>query len=284
MKRYTAKPIGIGRYKLGEGPFWDEKTNTLSFVDIEDFCFYRMDEKQNLKSFNLGQRIGAAVPTDNYNEYILAAEDGLYLFDGEKAEIIYDLNMEYQPYQRSNDAKADPKGRLFFGNMVMDSAFEHDGNLYCLEKGEVRILQNHTRLSNGMAWSFDKKKFYFSDSVEHCIFEYDYDIETGNISNRRRLIEFRPDTPDGLCIDSDDNLWIALWGGSRVECHSSKDGSLLAVIDVAATNVTSCCFKGETNTMFITTSGEGFTGEYEGCLFTCDVESTGVTIDRVKLN
>lgn len=137
-----------------------------------------------------------------------------------------------------------------------------------------------------MAWSADRKKFYFSDTLQYAVFSYDYDLETGEISNRQIL--FKPEEnnglTDGMCIDADDNLWVAFWGGSRIEQRSTKDGSLLSVINVDAKNVTSCCFFGDQlDTLFITTSGNAQTGEHDGCLFTCKVDVKGCGCDYFKL-
>lgn len=280
VKIYKAVPLGNKRYKLGEGPFWNEETKSLSFVDITAGCFYIMDEKQNLQSFEMGQMIGAAVPTDISGTFLLAATDGLYLLKNGKAEKLYDLTNDYKPYHRSNDAKADPKGRLFVGSIVFDGKHDPSGNLYCFD-GKLSVVQPDTLLANGMAWSHDRKKFYFSDSEEHGIFEYDYDEEKGTITNRKKLFSVTNMVPDGMCIDSDDNLWVAVWGGHRIECHSTKNGELLAIIEVDATNVTSCCFCGETGKMYITTSGDGREGENEGKIFTCTVDATGVKNDVV---
>jgi gluconolactonase len=92
--------------------------------------------------------------------------------------------------------------------------------------GEEKCIlskQADTKISNGLTWSSDRKKFYFSDTLQYAVFEYDYNLETGEISNRKVL--FKPeesrDMTDGMCIDSEDNLWVAFWGGSRIEERSS---------------------------------------------------------------
>ena len=135
--------------------------------------------------------------------------------------------------------KADPKGRVWFGSSVDDGIHEASGNLFCLENGKVTVKQADTKISNGLAWSSDRKKFYFSDTLQYAVFEYDYDLETGAISNRKVL--FKPEEgrglTDGMCIDSEDNLWVAFWGGSRIEQRSTKNGSLLAFVNVPAKNV-----------------------------------------------
>ena len=272
---YARCGLATKRCILGESPFFDERTGVLSFVDImaHEFCMIRKDGSCSVQ--NVGQMVGAAVPADEAGTYLLAMTDGLYLFDGKKTDTkkLFDLTDVYESYRRSNDAKRDPAGRLFFGSSTWDSAYEAGGNLYCYDNGSVKILQKNTKISNGMAWTKDNKTFLFSDSLEHCVFSYDYDIASGTISDRRVLFRVDDGVPDGMCIDRDDNIWVAVWGGRRIECHRATDGVLRAVINVPAEQVSSCCFYGEDqDTLFSTSSGEHVSGKYDGRLFSCKVQ------------
>ena len=292
MKEYIAKVFSQEKYSLGESPFYDYRTKTLSWVDISEGKFYTApaDGKRKIKAFDLGQAIGAAVPAEKEESYILAAADGLYFYENGSARLIKKLTEYYESYQRSNDAKADAAGRLWFGSSVDDDVHQPSGNLFCIDsaaEGKVYLREPDTKISNGMAWSRDNKKFYFSDTLQHAVFEYDYDLKSGAISNRKVLFKPQEESglTDGMCIDADDNLWVAFWGGSRIEKRSSKDGSLLAIVKVAAKNVTSCCFIGEKlDTLFITTSGKGQEGKYDGCLFTCKVDDIGMKCDFYREN
>lgn len=282
MKTYTAVPLGTERYLLGESPFWDPRTGTLSFVDItaQKFCFFRPGEK--VRELSLDQMTGSAVPCEKPGTYLLCMTDGLYLTDTDTLKVTRYLDLKgiYEPWQRSNDCKADPYGRLFFGSSCFVDEKGFNGNLFLLDKGKVSVLQPGTKISNGMAWSSDRKEFFFSDTIEHAVFKYDYDPATGRISNRRVLFEPVKGMSDGLCIDSSDNIWVAHWDGSRIECRSGRDGSLLATVEVPAKNVTSCCFCGpELKDLFITTSGDGLTGEHDGKLFICRTDVKGLGPD-----
>ena len=231
--------------------------------------------------FQFDQPIGAAVPLKDSDGFMLAAKDGLYIRKNEITELVKDLSDIYKPYWRSNDAKADGKGRLWFGASVVDDVHEAEGNLYCFDGQNVRCMQAGTKISNGMAWSSDRKHFYFSDSLEHAIFCYDYSEEDGTISERRVLFEVENGIPDGMCIDGNDDLWVAIWGGSRIEKRDPLTGRLLAVVNVPAEHVTSCCLMRENDrtALFITSSGDGLTGQYDGCLFTCDIDAPVVDPD-----
>ena len=286
MKEYTAEVFSKEKYSLGESPFYDSRTKTVSWVDIPKGIVHTQTIDGKKDSFCLGQAIGSAIPAEKEGSYILAATDGLYLLEKKNATIIKSLKEFYEPYQRSNDAKADSLGRLWFGSSVDDDIHEASGNLFFLDGKNVICKEAKTKISNGLAWSSDNKKFYFSDTLQHAVFSYDFDLTSAEISNKKIL--FTPTEgkglTDGMCIDSDDNLWVAFWGGNRIEKRSGKDGSLLATVHVDAEHVTSCCFIGEElDTLFITTSGKDLTGEHDGCLFTCKLKERGKECDYVKL-
>ncbi len=280
---YKAELLRTEKYRLGEGPCYDPETGILSWVDIMDGKLWQMGSDGVRSSFDLGQPIGAAVPVKDSDGFVLCAMDGLYLYESAKAELLHDLSGLFKPYLRCNDAKADPLGRLWFGSSVNDD-HPAEGNLYKLENGQISIMQADTKISNGLAWSADRKFFFFSDTLKYAVFKYDYDEKNGLISGCRELFKTENGVSDGLCIDSEDDLWVAYWGGKRVEHRSGMTGELLDIIDVPAEHVTSCCFGGsDMQTLYITTSGEGLSGEYDGCLFTCRVGVKGVGPDRVIL-
>ncbi len=285
MKTYNAKPLGTTKYLLGESPFYDERNGKCSFVDIKAGKFYTFPGKDfpdisGMESVDFGQQIGAAVPTLDGKGYVVMGTDSLFLYKGKEISKGQDLTCIYESFQRSNDAKADPKGRLFFGSSCLEDEHEPSGNLFRLDKAGFKVMQENTKISNGMAWSADRKHFFFSDSPYNRIFAYDYDENTGDISGRRVLFEIEGGVPDGMCIDRNDNLWVAVWGGSRVEKRSTKTGELLGVVEVPAEHTTSCCFYGkDMDKLFITSSGDGLTGEFDGCIFTCDVDEKGCDTD-----
>ena len=268
---YKATVFDREKYSLAEGPFYDERFKRYSWVDITRGRLWTLKDGKK-ECFELGQPLGAAIPMPDSEGFILAAMDGIYLYAGGKAELLQDLKPYFKPYWRCNDAKLDPHGRLFFGASVNDD-YRAEGALFCLDNGQVRILQPNTRISNGMAWSSDEKSFYFSDSLEYAVYKYDYDALTGNITGRKVLFTVENCVPDGLCIDAEDNLWVAFWGGHRVEKRSGKDGRKLDEIILPAEHVSSCTLAEGGKALFITSSGEGLKGEFDGCLFTCSLEN-----------
>ncbi|MBR2522885.1 MAG: SMP-30/gluconolactonase/LRE family protein [Clostridiales bacterium] len=283
--RTTSASVLTGRrFRLGESPFYIPETGIFSWVDILDGKFYLMTPSGDISCHDAGQQIGALVPATGDGRYIVAGKAGLYLFDNGDITPYLALGEHFRSYQRSNDSKADPMGRLWFGSSVDDDAYPESGNLFRYDGMSVKIMQPDTLISNGMAWNSRRDRFYFSDSSYHAVFSYDYDNETGDISGRRVLFEVTNGVPDGMTIDSDDNLWVAIWGGRRIEKRDSVSGELLEIISVDAQNVTSCCFYGDNmDKLFITTSGEGLEGANDGKLFTCNTTSRGLFPDRALL-
>ncbi|MBR4580459.1 MAG: SMP-30/gluconolactonase/LRE family protein [Lachnospiraceae bacterium] len=271
MKKYQAQLFDKQKYVLSESPFYDARFKRYSWVDIINGELWTL--QGGVKThFTMGQPIGAAIPLPESDGFILAAKDGLYIYENDCERLLFPLDTVYKSYWRSNDAKTDPYGRIYFGATVVDDDHEPEGALFCYDQGKVFCLQENTKISNGMAWSSDRKSFFFSDSLEHGILKYDYNPENGIISNRRMLCSIENGVPDGMCIDKEDNLWVAVWGGNRIEKRNGETGELLAEIEVPAKQVSSCNFLDDGKTLFITSAGVGLDGEFDGCLFLCEVE------------
>lgn len=228
-------------YKLAEGPNYDSLSKNISWVDIDSNLLCIMDQHQRIKEIDFKVKVGAAIPMKKPNAYFVCGEKALYTYEDGIIKEIYNLNKEYLPFQRSNDAKADLYGRVWFSATVYDGIHANESKLFCYSNREVICMDPDLKLGNGIAWNKKNDKMYLSDSGNHCIFIYDYDLDTGYISNRKVLCKI-DGIPDGLTIDNDDNLWIAIWDGSRIEVRSGKTGILKKEIEVPTRNVTSCAF------------------------------------------
>jgi xylono-1,5-lactonase len=240
-----------------EGPLWDEETNSLYWVDLLEGDFYsgNIDNKIIIKK-NIGQPLGAVVLRES-GGVVLAAHQGFGFDDFEKKSIPHFLNnpQPNYPETRFNDGKVDPLGNFFAGTMTFDGK-KAIGNLYSLQKdGSIKVLEKNLLLSNGMDWSPDATKFYLADTNSQVIYCYDYDSLNGNISDRQNFIEFKDaEYPDGLCIDTQGNLWIAMWSNGKI-IQFDNEGNRINEIMLPVTHPTSCCFGGKSlSTLFITTS------------------------------
>ena len=134
------------------------------------------------------------------------------------------------------------------------------GALYVVEAGhKSRRVLDHLTISNGMAWSLDDRTFYFTDTATNRVDLFDFDPDTGVISNRRALAIFAPEEfPDGMTLDAEDNLWVALWGAAAVVCLDGQTGRELRRIRVPVSQPSSCTFGGpQLDELFITTARVG---------------------------
>jgi sugar lactone lactonase YvrE len=180
------------------------------------------------------------------------------------------------PGNRMNDGACDRAGRFFAGTMAEDES-PGAGALYLLATTHrVTKLFAGAGISNGIGWSPDDRRMYYIDSLTYRVDLFDYEPGTGAIGNRRTFASLGAGDvmPDGLAVDSEGSVWVALWGGSEIRRYS-PDGHLTLSLDIPAANVTSCAFGGpDLRTLFITTAaGPGRAG---GALFTCHVEVAGL--------
>lgn len=261
----TAELVLDTKSELGEGAIWNYKTGELIWVNIkgEILNFYHPKTESNREMFT-GQMIGTVVPAES-GKVMVALQNGIYSYDSDSGakKLIVDPEAD-KPDNRFNDGKCDPAGRFWAGTMSLVGA-KNAGALYRLDADStIHKMIDGVGTSNGIVWSADKTKMYYIDTPTRKVMGYDYDNETGDISNPKVAVEI-PDGigyPDGMTIDRKDNLWVALWGGSAVACFNPENGELLRKIEVPAKNVTSCAFGGDDlETLYITTARESTSDE-----------------------
>lgn len=160
---------------------------------------------------------------------------------------------------RMNDGACDPQGRFWAGTMAHDES-PGAGVLYRLElDGRCTTVRAALTSSNGIGWSPDGTAMYLSDSGTGTIERFDFDGAIGDIVGRRVIVEIAEPgvAPDGLTVDAEGGIWVALWDGGAVRCYTSE-GSLVATVPVPVDRPTSCAFGGpDLTTLFITTARHG---------------------------
>lgn len=161
---------------------------------------------------------------------------------------------------RMNDGKADPVGRFLGGTMsAADDPRPGAGSLWSFDRGGPRRLLADLTISNGLAWSADGATLFFIDTPTRRIDVFDYDLATGNVENRRTLVELPEGVgdPDGMCIDDEGGLWVAVWGSGAV--HRYDGARLDAVVDIPTPYVTCPAFVGpDRDELVVTTASEPF--------------------------
>ena len=257
---------------------WRAETQDLVWVDIESArvcCFYPATGEN--KTWDVGEKPGLAVPAEK-GDLILGTSVGFVRLDLASGELSPIIDPEQDlPNNRFNDGKVDPEGRLWAGTMGMNEA-PNVGSLYRLNRNLCADkLFDQVSISNGMAWTSDHKTFYYIDSPTRRVDVFDCDMAGGSVSNRRTAFELPSGMgyPDGMCIDNEGMLWVALWQGWGV-ARFEPGGALLTKVEVPVECVTSCCFGGENwDELYITTSSRDLdrTGRVEqplaGGVFRC---------------
>ena len=234
------------RALLGEGPRWDAARSRLLWVDIERGELHVFDGEDHARQ--LGARVGAAAPTES-GAVLVALADRLAFLDGElrtAATFPHDASI------RTNDGACDPFGRFWIGTNALDFA-PHAGALYRYDGVVLERMLDGVTLSNGLGWSPNGERMYYIDSHTFRIDVLDFD---GEISNRRPFVTLdeRDGTPDGLAVDDEGGVWVALYGGSAIRRYDSG-GVLTETVELPAENVTACCFGGDDGrSLFITTA------------------------------
>ena len=189
--------------------------------------------------FDLGQDIGTVVITES-GLWAYADQNGIGVFNPKTGEKIDGAKPEENnPHIRFNDGKCDPRGTFWAGTMAYDCR-EGAGILYEFDgKGNVRKKITNTTISNGLVWNDDNTKFYFIDSLTYEIHQYDYDINTGDIQNKKVItsIDEKRGLPDGMAIDSENHLWVALFDGGKVIRINPEIGETVFEVSVAAPKV-----------------------------------------------
>jgi len=247
--------------ELAEGPIWDDRTGRLVWVDILGRRIHATDPATGeTTSIETPLHVGA-VAARARGGFVAALEDGFWIIgDGPARRIA--AAPEARPGLRFNDGKCDPAGRFWAGTMAYDVT-PAAGALYRLDPdGRATLVVPDVTLSNGLAWSGDGRTMYYVDSPTQRIDAFAYDPASGGLSNRRTVVEIPPadGTPDGLTIDEDDGLWLALAHGSAVRRY--VDGRLDREIRLPVSLVTSVTFGGpERDQLFITSAWEHMTAD-----------------------
>ena len=252
---------------IGEGPVWDGNNNKLYFIDNrkwELYCWNGM-EIEGRRSFPT--QLGFVVLREQ-GGFVAGLKDGWYSFsDLERGELCFLKSPEPgRSDGRFNDGKVDPAGRVWGGTQTThldtgEGEVLPNSGLYSLDEDhQVKRVLDGVIQGNGMGWSADAKKFYFIDTERYCVQEFDYDIRRNELSHGRVCVTVPREEgiPDGMTVDDDGNIWVALWGGWCVNKYDPKTGILLDRAEVPVPNVTSCCFGGRAlNELYITTAAFG---------------------------
>lgn len=244
---------------LGEGPLWDQRSRRLLWVDIHGQTVGRFDPVTGRnESIPVATMVGAVVPAQD-GGLVVALQEGFARLD----PVSHRLSTPIRPAghdgttTRFNDGKCDPAGRFLAGTMSLAGA-PRAGALHVLEAGgQTRTLLTGVSISNGLAWRPDGQLLYYIDTPTRRVAAFDYDLANGTLRNRRIALDIPAvlGYPDGMTIDAEGMLWIALWGGGAVTRWDPSTGRLLSTHRLPVSHVTSCAFGGDKlDILFVTTA------------------------------
>lgn len=296
MQEYVATPCTTDVYELGEGCRWDEVRDELYWVDILTGRFFRAKvdgtQVEIVAQYSVEGFLSAVAPIDDRGRgWVVAVNQSIALLDesGSLREVARP-EAHRESEVRMNDGAADPWGRFWIGSMAFDGG-EGQGILYRYQESTgTETVSGGATISNGLGWSPDRSTMYYVDSGPATLSVFDVD-DVGEISGRRVLVQFdkREGDPDGLCVDADGAIWVAVWGGYQVRRYS-PEGEPLAQVHLSTAQPSSCAIGGANGTtLYITTAREDMSEAMlsaepdAGRLFCVDVGVMGLPIASYRL-
>lgn len=258
----SAEPVGDVTAMLGEGPYWVPEDDCLLWVDVHGGRLHRTyfpsGETVTLELDAVSAAfpaVGGGMLTVGGNRLTLRTPPG----QGERWAARVVAEIPAREGVRFNDAGVDPAGRVWVGSMHTGES-EPLGELYRLDTaGTLTTVVKGVTVSNGLGWSPDGTRLYYADSPTKRVDAFDYDPATGEAAGRRVFADLSAldGVPDGLTVDADGCVWVAIWGGGAL-CRLTPDGATDAVVGVPVSQPTSCAFGGPGMTdLYVTTAKVG---------------------------
>lgn len=243
----------------GEGPTWDPAEDRLVWTDIDSSLVFEFSLRDNKKSLISRGLNVAGICLNQNGGLVFAGATGIHLW---LSQGTYTTLADEHDGQRLcfNDIAADAKGRIYAGTLYWgEGGMEKTGRLYLIDTdSSTRVVDEGIRLSNGLAFSPDNRILYYADSGAQCIYAYDVDLDTGDLRNRRTVVEVPTEDgiPDGMTVDAEGHIWSAHWYGAQVVRYD-PDGVIERRIPMPVAQVSSVTFGGPDLTdLYVTSAGE----------------------------
>ena len=258
----------------GEGVIWDAAAGLVRWVDMFAGDVLSMPPGSGTATRIHVGTVAAAIRPRSAGGLVIAVERGFALLDAGAAQVRFLGELWADPDVRMNDGACDPQGRFYCGSMAYDES-PRRGSLFRLDKdGTTSTVLRGVTISNGLAWKADGSGAYYIDSATRGVDWLDFDPDEGLLLNRRRVVTVAPEwgVPDGMTLDGEGCLWVAMWAGDAVR-RFTPEGHLDDEIRVPAHQVTSCAFGGpDLDELYVTTSRVGLGADDDpgaGLLYRC---------------
>jgi sugar lactone lactonase YvrE len=246
----------------GEGAFWDPAVGALRYVDMFRGDVVTLQAGRSTRT-HVGD-VAALVRARAAGGYVVATEQGFALLDADLR-----VDREVRAFEladiRMNEGACDATGRLYCGSMAYDLR-PHHGKLYRLDTDlSIHVVLERVSVPNGLVWASDGGTAFHADTVEGRVNAYEVDVATGAFGASSVFIDFAllPGAPDGMAMDEEGGLWVAMWQGGAIRRFDAT-GRHTDAIPTGVSNPTSCAFGGaDGRTLYITTSRDGLGGRTE---------------------
>lgn len=267
-------------FNLAEGPLYLEDSQTLMWVDIINKNIFSYSENtKEIKSFQFDNFVSAIVPFKE-NIVICTVTNYIYYFDLINFSILKKVKIFEDNRLRFNDGKCDKYGNLWVGTMAKNQEsnnIKNCGSLYCIKKDQVINEFLNFTIPNGLDWK--NNYFFHTETADKTIYKYE-------IKNEKQLLNKEPFLnnfkfyPDGMSLDSNNNLWIALWGGSKIICVNLETKQIIDEIYFEEQNVSCLCFGGKNyKTIYVTTAKDDY---HLGSLYKIETSYMGIKPNKYK--
>ena len=281
---YTAERLTDSLTYHGEGPFWDARNGRMMCMDVLAGEILAIGPSGRVVRHNVPSSVATVIRGRASGGFVIATEHGLICADDAFTTFEQIAEVTDDPTVRTNDGGCDPLGAFVIGTMAYDER-PGAGTVYRVTPDhEVTELLSPVSISNGVQWSADGARAYYIDTPTRRVDVWNVDPDTGAWWGRRAHIALDGVSgfPDGMAIDEDGGLWIALWGGGAV-VHYDASGRLVETVDVpGATQTSSCAFGGDArDVLYITTSRQGLSSRQQpsaGAMFAVLTGSRGAPI------
>jgi sugar lactone lactonase YvrE len=250
----------------GEGAVWHAAHEAVYWTDINRFLIHRFTPANGcVRTWFFDEPATALTLTERPEVLAVILGSCVILWEPD-TDVRHDhlFRLPGWPKIRLNDARADPRGALWIGSMRNNVNSDgssgavggQDGELVRLEPdGKVKVWRRNIGIANTLAWSPDRRHFYFGDSLANAIWTYDYDPATGAIANEQPFLQgFERGLPDGSTVDSEGYLWNCRYFGGCI-ARVAPDGTIDRVVEMPVKNITTCTFGGaDRKTLYVTTA------------------------------
>jgi sugar lactone lactonase YvrE len=261
MGEYKRATVAIdAEDEIGESPTWDASRERLLWADhstgrVHAAKMSASGQWAETRVWELRRYLAAVIPRKG-GGFVALGATSIDLVEESGACHPFALLESQQAGEKFNDAKCDSRGRIWTGSLTLEFK-PSAAALYRIDtNGTITQMHEGLTLANGLAWSPDERTFYLIDSLTQTVSAFDFDVDQGTLANPRTLIRISDGAPNGMTVDANGELWVAITGAGEVR-HYAADGTLLGRVKISTPGATSCEFGGAKGDILFITSRSG---------------------------